>query len=448
MPEKTVVYERRRLYEQVWSAPVSQVAKQYLVSDVALAKLCRRLDVPVPGRGYWARVAAGQEVKRIPLPRGRTGQPEHVHARRGRAPVEGNGRRDEVKAQLGAEEHAEVRIEVAASLEEPHPLVAITARALGKAKVSGGLVERGGRRVLALRVAPGSLDRALRIADALVKALAARGYTVEATAPAAAAVDRYGREEHAAKASTTRVRIGDDWIEFGLSEQTRPDPPSMPRPKWATATPEERLAWHDRPIPKQVGTGCLSLHIDRGKYLRTQRSWSDTEKRRLETCLNAVVRGLVTTAEAVRLHRLANDEREREWNEQDRRRREEEERQQKDARRAEQIAKQIDAWRLARDLRAYVAEVTALVGPAELEITGNANEELRWALAYADRLDPLTPWREQVRAPRPACGKIHEGGAAPHRAVSVGVDDALSAKYPPECICPQGGRRSEAPASP
>jgi len=173
----------------------------------------------------------------------------------------------------------------------------------------------------------------------------------------------------------------------------------MPRPKWATASPEERLAWHDRPIPKQVATGCLSLHIDRGKDLRTQRCWSDGEKRRLETCLNDVVRGLVATAEAVRLHGLANEEREREWKEQERRRREEEERQQKEARRAEQIGKQIDAWRLARDLRAYVAEVTALVGASELEITGNAEEELRWTLAYADRLDPLTPLREQARDP-------------------------------------------------
>jgi hypothetical protein len=44
------------------------------VSDVGLAKLCRRAAVPRPGRGYWARVEAGQRAMRIPLP----APPEHV----------------------------------------------------------------------------------------------------------------------------------------------------------------------------------------------------------------------------------------------------------------------------------------------------------------------------------------------------------------------------------
>lgn len=29
------------------------------MSEVALAKLCRRADVPIPGRGYWARIESG-----------------------------------------------------------------------------------------------------------------------------------------------------------------------------------------------------------------------------------------------------------------------------------------------------------------------------------------------------------------------------------------------------
>jgi hypothetical protein len=61
-------YDREALYEQVWSQPVLQVAKAYGVSGVRLGKVCRALQVPVPPRGYWARVRSGYTVRRPPLP--------------------------------------------------------------------------------------------------------------------------------------------------------------------------------------------------------------------------------------------------------------------------------------------------------------------------------------------------------------------------------------------
>lgn len=44
-------WNRKELYEKVWSKPVVKVAEEYGVSDVAIAKVCRKLSVPVPGRG-------------------------------------------------------------------------------------------------------------------------------------------------------------------------------------------------------------------------------------------------------------------------------------------------------------------------------------------------------------------------------------------------------------
>lgn len=61
-------YDRNKLYEEVWHEPVSTVAKRYGVSDTALAKACRRLSVPLPPRGYWAKVKSGQPVTRPELP--------------------------------------------------------------------------------------------------------------------------------------------------------------------------------------------------------------------------------------------------------------------------------------------------------------------------------------------------------------------------------------------
>ena len=50
-------YDRQELYQEVWKAPLRSVAKEYGVSDVALGKTCKKLHVPVPGKGYWEKAA-------------------------------------------------------------------------------------------------------------------------------------------------------------------------------------------------------------------------------------------------------------------------------------------------------------------------------------------------------------------------------------------------------
>ncbi len=49
------------LYEEVWAKPVVDVAVQYGVSDVAIHKICKSLNVPVPPRGYWAKLKAKKD---------------------------------------------------------------------------------------------------------------------------------------------------------------------------------------------------------------------------------------------------------------------------------------------------------------------------------------------------------------------------------------------------
>jgi hypothetical protein len=61
-------FRREALYEEVWAEPLTKVAARYGLSDNGLRKVCRALTVPVPERGYWAKVAAGQSVSRTPLP--------------------------------------------------------------------------------------------------------------------------------------------------------------------------------------------------------------------------------------------------------------------------------------------------------------------------------------------------------------------------------------------
>ena len=57
--EASITVTRERLYEEVWTTPVSTLAKKYGLSDRGLGKMCERHRVPRPGRGYWAKRHAG-----------------------------------------------------------------------------------------------------------------------------------------------------------------------------------------------------------------------------------------------------------------------------------------------------------------------------------------------------------------------------------------------------
>jgi len=59
---------REKLYEEVWAEPMLKVAARYDVSSSFLARVCRRMNVPCPPRGYWARKSAGLTSKAAPLP--------------------------------------------------------------------------------------------------------------------------------------------------------------------------------------------------------------------------------------------------------------------------------------------------------------------------------------------------------------------------------------------
>jgi hypothetical protein len=63
-----ISWNRVELYNEVWNEPLVKLSRKYGISDVRLGKVCRRLSVPHPGRGYWAKRKAGVPVERLPLP--------------------------------------------------------------------------------------------------------------------------------------------------------------------------------------------------------------------------------------------------------------------------------------------------------------------------------------------------------------------------------------------
>ncbi|WP_156347475.1 MULTISPECIES: hypothetical protein [unclassified Sphingomonas] len=59
---------REELYRLVWSEPMTRLAKRFEVSDSYLARICKLLNVPRPGLGYWAKMEVGKAPPQTPLP--------------------------------------------------------------------------------------------------------------------------------------------------------------------------------------------------------------------------------------------------------------------------------------------------------------------------------------------------------------------------------------------
>lgn len=63
-----ITLTRKELYRRVWLKPISAVAEEFGLSANALTKICNRLLVPCPPRGYWSKTATRKAVPKPPLP--------------------------------------------------------------------------------------------------------------------------------------------------------------------------------------------------------------------------------------------------------------------------------------------------------------------------------------------------------------------------------------------
>lgn len=60
-------FTREELFSLVWEQPVRELSEELGVSDAAINRRCKLLQVPTPPRGYWARLRSGKRVQKPAL---------------------------------------------------------------------------------------------------------------------------------------------------------------------------------------------------------------------------------------------------------------------------------------------------------------------------------------------------------------------------------------------
>jgi hypothetical protein len=48
-------WNREELYAEIWEQPLVKVAVKYGISAAMLRKACRKMQIPLPGSGYWVK---------------------------------------------------------------------------------------------------------------------------------------------------------------------------------------------------------------------------------------------------------------------------------------------------------------------------------------------------------------------------------------------------------
>jgi hypothetical protein len=295
-----------------------KVAKRFHVSDVAVAKACRRHKIPLPGRGYWARVVAGQKVEKSPLPATKEGWIETITFT-GMPDTATRIDRSEIP-EIQTEKSSENRVVVSDEPSELHPLVRRTLVLLSGSKPSEDGILQPSKDALGVYVSPDQLTRGIAILDALVKALTDRGHVVTVSDEPAPTTVSYSYWDRFAKwkpLTRTRVTIAGEEIGFGLIESTKKVPHVPSREEKRKLDNGDRYG-----IPEfdEIPGGELSLFLSVPEGLGVRTHWNDAKHQRVEGCLNSFVSGLVAAAHAINKGREEEERRRREREEEERRR--------------------------------------------------------------------------------------------------------------------------------
>ena len=361
---------RGTIYHEIWEDPVTEVAKRYGLSDVGLAKLCRTMGIPLPARGYWAKVRAGAKPERLPLPmHGRFKQTANLTRFAPDTVVE----HERVKRHM-RETRRQVTEVPTGSLDR-HPLVVAAGKRLANddAKSEKCLVSAPAE-VLHIEVTRRSLDRALNLFNALILEFSKRGSSLEV--------------DHERK--RTVLLVEGTQLELSLIERVRR--------KEYVDTPEEAKAkerywklprypgreYPGTPRYDYLATGMLTLTAGRWP----SRNWNDTDRTLLERRLPEIVSGLILLATEVRTRE------ENQAREEDRRHLAKEhyarimEQRKQERELFEDLETKATKWERATRLRAYLDAVEQ-TATSSGELPDELLDWIAWARAKADWLDPM-----------------------------------------------------------
>lgn len=373
-------YQRETLYEEIWSKPIVDVAEQYGVSDVTILKICKSLEVPVPSRGHWARVRAGEKISKPSL-KPTKGKTEFVGMRtyEGKKSVRRSVKierlafltDEEKQAVLDAAENIKLT-DVERPLHKKIISYKSKIKQWNKEDRKPSTSQRSPRSYsnippfLAGVISEETLPRVLRIVDTLIRQIEKLGGSVNDD------LSFVIRNEKV----TFSIHEDQDQVQHQLTKGETRDLQSY-------ENDVKRYSWARKPQIRKydyIFSGRLIVEIREGKYFR------DSESSKLELRLGEMLVDLYEKSEVVRLDRIKLEEAERKRQEEkllyERRRIE----YNLEVERTIELENMSLDYQIACKIRDYVSALESQLSPDERDDETTA--WIEWALNKADWYDP------------------------------------------------------------
>jgi hypothetical protein len=381
-----IVLTREELYDRVWSTPMQKLASEFGLSDVGLAKVCKRHNIPRPSRGYWAKLECGKKVHKFPLFQAKDASLSRIHFRRTSAREEPKEEpplaiHPDIAALISAELDPANKIEVPLDLRGANPIIAATRESLSK-----GTADEYGRvsrrydfkyPCFDVSVAKHNVHRALLLLHGLVRAFQDRGFTIVSS-------DRDSSQPH--------IQVLERKFRISVWEPSKRQKRELTKDE---TQQKERYPWSSIRDYEYVPTGVLELHLDRDTYSSSGR-FADTKRVRLEDRLNDVIICMLrnvdhgrVAAERARLEAIEKQKRKTAAVQLEVIHRADEVRQKR-------LLKAIPVWEDSRRIRAYVEAVRAATQRryGAIEDASEMGQWLKWAEEYLDSIDPFSDRRD------------------------------------------------------
>jgi hypothetical protein len=384
LSDNPIRISREKLYEKVWTAPLRRLAPEFGISDVGLAKICKRYSIPLPGPGYWTRVQFGKNPSRIPLPSSEnvvSSQTEIVIH-----PTPANEILKDLKNELLLEP---IRVQLSDSEPVSHPFAVRTQKLLSRTtKDEHGLLISKTGLASHILVSETALPRALRVLSGLLRVLEEHDFIL-----------RWPKEE----GSRLCVLVMGEELSLTISEKIDAVAHTLTEQEIAR---QKRGQWIYPPKWDYLLTGNLRLSIE-GAPQRVRHSWGDGAKQRVENCIGKFVSSLSIVAEARKKEREESRRREQEWEEEAKRREERRVEQEKYQRIAETLNSLAAKWKDAQLIRDFALAFAK--ASRQLCKTNAGKREAQAvfiaAMDYADSVDPLTCTPTVITEFRNAAGR-------------------------------------------
>jgi hypothetical protein len=365
-------YDREELYERVWEKPMLKVAEEYGVSSVALGKTCRKLCVPVPGRGHWAKVAHGhQGVRKIPLPKLDKVPVICRSPIAAKKPPSFDQADPEFAAVDQLFSSGALNSQPVGPTARTHPLIRHSTsllRSRSRKDEHGILLPRdvGG---LDVKVSEGTLERALQVMAQVVAVLERQGYSVTVS-----------------DTSRTAAVINNERVFFGIEEPIRKVVVQKPR----VPNPTDRWDYDETISYEPGGKLALCIHSGTSSGERGERvRWSDAKVQRVESRVADFVAGLMRIAI---VQRRREEKRKRDEAEKEKRARERAQLQKEVQEEEEQLKKfddWMEAWERAERMRKFITAYAEKSSSWSAEKQPKYKAWIEWATQQADRVDPF-----------------------------------------------------------